>query len=167
MDHAADTDTFNSPDTSDSPDTSGRPVAVERVQDFPVPAAALWSAVSDAEQLALWLGDGLELDVRPGGTGRVVEDGEVRRVVVEDVVDGERLAFTWWAEHADERRPGSTLAGPPTCVELLVQATATGSRLIVRESAPHSTRWALHLCVLGLHCAAGALGLHRAAGALV
>lgn len=133
------------------------PGFVERVQDFPVPAAALWSAVSDAEQLALWLGDELELDVRPGGVGRLVEDGEVRRVVVEDVVEGERLTFTWWAERTDERRPGSTLAGPPTCVELLVLPTAAGSRLVVRESAPHSTRWALHLCVLGLRCAAGAL----------
>ena len=134
-----------------------RHAAIERVAEFPVPAAALWSALSDADQLAAWLGDELELDVRPGGCGRIVEDGEVRRVVVDDVVDGERLSFTWWAEQPDHRRAGTTLAGPPTRVEFVVEPTAAGSRLIVRESAPHSTRWAMHLCVLGLRCSAGAL----------
>ena len=91
--------------------------AVERVQDFPVPVGELWSAVSDEAQLATWLGDELELEVRPGGSGRIVDDGEVRRVVVEDLVDGERLSFTWWTEHLDQRRPGATVAGPPRGTE--------------------------------------------------
>ena len=129
--------------------------AVERVQDFPVPVGELWSAVSDEAQLATWLGDELELEVRPGGSGRIVDDGEVRRVVVEDLVDGERLSFTWWTEHVDQRRPGATVAGPPTRVEFVVLPTDTGSRLSVRETAPLSRRGALHLCAPGFRRVAG------------
>lgn len=120
---------------------------MEKVQEFPVPVDELWSAVSDADGLAGWLGDELELDVRPGGQGRVVEDGEVRRIVVEDVDPGRRLSFTWW--------PETPVIGAPTLVDLLVEAAPGGSRLIVRESIPLPSRWATRLCLLGLRVDAG------------
>src|SRR5699024_8924875 len=60
----------------------------------------VWSACADAEGLSGWLGDSIELaDVAPGVAGRVVDlDGTVRRLVVTEVIEGERLAFAWWSE---------------------------------------------------------------------
>ncbi|MGD9755679.1 MAG: SRPBCC domain-containing protein [Acidimicrobiia bacterium] len=120
---------------------------MEKIQEFPVPTDELWDAIADADQLGAWLGDELEVDLRPGGQGRLVDDGEVRRLVVEEVTPGERLSFTWWPETPDG-------AGPPTTVELVVEPAPAGSRLIVRERAPLSTRWSMHLHALALHCAA-------------
>ncbi|MEZ5262686.1 MAG: SRPBCC domain-containing protein [Acidimicrobiales bacterium] len=71
---------------------------MEMIQEFPVPTDELWDAIADADQLGAWLGDELEVDLRPGGQGRLVDDGEVRRLVVEEVTPGERLSFTWWPE---------------------------------------------------------------------
>ncbi len=61
------------------PETVG-PSDVERVEDLPVPPAELWDAVATPDGLAGWLADEVELDVRPGGTGRVRDDGEERVV---------------------------------------------------------------------------------------
>ena len=59
-----------------------------------------WSALADADGLAGWLADSVELaDVTLGAAGCVVDlDGTVRRLVVTEVVAGERLAFAWWSE---------------------------------------------------------------------
>jgi uncharacterized protein YndB with AHSA1/START domain len=122
--------------------------AMEKVQDFPVSPEELWQAVSEADQLAAWLGDAVELDVRPGGHGTVVDDGELRRVVIDDVEDGRRLSFTWWPERHDEPRHGHALAGVPTQVELEVIPVDGGSRLIVRETAPTAGRWGLRMALM-------------------
>ncbi len=121
---------------------------MEKVQDFPVSTEELWQAVSEAEQLAVWLGDEVELEVRPGGRGTVVDDGERRRVVIDEVVDGQRLSFTWWPELDDTARPGRCVAGAPTHVELEVVPLDGGSRLIIRETVPLASRWAMRLALV-------------------
>ena len=60
------------------------------------------SAISDPDELATWLGSSVELDVRPGGRGRIVdEDGTVRDLVVTDVRDGEQIAWHWWSDSGE------------------------------------------------------------------
>ena len=118
---------------------------MERTQDFEICSDDLWEAVSDPDRLAGWLGDEVDLDVRPGGEGRVTDDGETRRVVVDEVIDGQRLAFTWWPER--NRHEVSH-------VELIVLPLPAGSRLVVRETLAASARWELRMAVLGLRCAA-------------
>ncbi len=52
---------------------------------------------------ASWLGRDVVLDLRPGGRGRLTDDdGTVRHLAIDDVVEGERVAFRWWPED-DER----------------------------------------------------------------
>ncbi len=121
---------------------------MERSQDFNIPAGDLWEAVVNPERLAGWLGDEVELDVRPGGEGRIVDDGQARQVVVDDVVDGQRLTFTWWPE---------TSATEVSQVELIVVAIPEGSRLVVRETLATASRWNVRMAVLGCSCAALAL----------
>lgn len=106
------------------PETVG-PSDVERVEDLPVPPAELWDAVATPDGLAGWLADEVELDVRPGGTGRVRDDGEERVVLVDEVVPGRRLSFTWWPWHDRSAR---------SYVEIEVLPNGAGSRLVVRET---------------------------------
>jgi uncharacterized protein YndB with AHSA1/START domain len=63
---------------------------------------AAWDAISDQDELTKWLGSSVELDLRPGGRGRVVDDdGTVRDLVVTDVRPGEQLAWHWWSNSGD------------------------------------------------------------------
>lgn len=100
---------------------------MERTQDFDVPAEELWEAVTNPEQMG-WLGDEISLDVRPGGTGRITDDGEIREVRVDTVDDpGHRLSFHWWPEGDEDMA---------SRVDLIVIPRPPGSRLVVRETVP-------------------------------
>lgn len=100
---------------------------MERTQDFDVPAEELWEAVTDPEQMG-WLGDEISLDVRPGGTGRITDDGEIREIRVDTVDDpGHRLSFRWWPEGDEDMA---------SRVDLIVVPRPPGSRLVVRETLP-------------------------------
>jgi uncharacterized protein YndB with AHSA1/START domain len=69
---------------------------VERTAHFPVPAAELWEALTDAALLAEWFGGAvIDIDLRPGGTMRFVDGDYTRTAVVEEVDPDRRLAFTW------------------------------------------------------------------------
>ncbi|MEZ5412316.1 MAG: SRPBCC domain-containing protein [Acidimicrobiales bacterium] len=99
---------------------------MERTQDFDVPAEELWEAVTDPEQMG-WLGDEVSLDVRPGGTGRITDDGETREVRVDTVDAGRHLSFRWWPEGDEDMA---------SRVDLIVVPRPPGSRLVVRETLP-------------------------------
>ena len=98
--------------------------AVERTVDLPAPPDEVWRALTDDAQLEAWFADEAELDVRPGGEGRFVEDGLARRALVDDVEPGRRLAFRWWPEDG----------GPVTRVEVELAPCVSGTRLVVVES---------------------------------
>jgi uncharacterized protein YndB with AHSA1/START domain len=71
----------------------------EEVVDLEVSLDTAWEAISDPGQLAQWLGSSVDLDVRPGGRGRIVDDdGTVRDVIVTDVRPGEQVAWHWWSD---------------------------------------------------------------------
>lgn len=152
--------------------------ALERVMDFDVAAEELWQAITEPAELASWLGDEVSIDVRPGGLGRVVDDGEERHLVVEEVEVGHRLSFTWWpvgpsgaapatgTRHLSGKEDGTAPAprqvqeqgsDQPSVVELVVVALPSGSRLTVRETLTAAlpiasrSRWDLRLAVVGFH----------------
>jgi uncharacterized protein YndB with AHSA1/START domain len=100
---------------------------VRRTVDLDCDAATLWRLVSDAGELGTWLGRDVDLDLRVGGSGRLVDDDDVRRRLrVTEVTAGERLGFTWWPD-------GDTAAGSD--VVFTVEETDAGSRLVITESA--------------------------------
>jgi uncharacterized protein YndB with AHSA1/START domain len=102
------------------------PTTITRQVDLDTPADELWDMVSDPDQMATWLGDSVDVDLRPGGTGTVVDDGIVRHVQVEEVSESRRLAFTWW--ESDDRSTESR-------VVFAVGTTADGrSRLTITET---------------------------------
>jgi uncharacterized protein YndB with AHSA1/START domain len=105
------------------------PPTVRRTLDLACPAAELWRLVTAPEELSSWLGEDVALELHPGGQGRLVdEDGTTRHLAVREVVDGERLAFTWWP--SDDAAAASE-------VTLTIEPTDEGTRLVVTEAV----RW--------------------------
>src|SRR5262245_12534490 len=102
-------------------------LAVRRTIDLDCSADALWRLVTGPDELASWLGSDVELELRAGGSGRLVDDdGQARRLRVDELVDGERLAFTWWPE--DDEHAASE-------VVFAIEAREDGSRLLITETA--------------------------------
>ena len=88
--------------------------AVRRERVLPVARDAAWELLGEPDALADWLADEVELDaVRAGEEGVLRwDDGEERRVVVEEVVPGRRVAMRW-----------DDPAGGPGAVASLVELT--------------------------------------------
>ena len=104
------------------------PTTITRQVDLDTPADELWDMVSDPDHLAAWLGDSVDVDVRPGGTGTVVDDDIVRHVQIEEVSQPGRLSFTWW--ESDDRSTESR-------VVFAIGTTVDGrSRLTITETLP-------------------------------
>ena len=101
------------------------PTTITRQIDLDTPADALWDLVSDPAEMADWLGDTVEVDVRPGGEGAIVDDGIVRHVVIEEVRESRQLSFTWW--EPDDRSRASR-------VVFTVDTHGAGSRLTISET---------------------------------
>ena len=100
---------------------------VERNVDLDASPAEVWRALTEPAELATWFGPDVELDLRPGGGGRFVDDdGQARRAVVDEVHHGERLVLRWWPEGDD---PGAGAS----VVTFVVAPTGSGTRLVVTE----------------------------------
>jgi uncharacterized protein YndB with AHSA1/START domain len=122
---------------------------ITRSVELDASADDVWRALTEPAMLADWL-DVVELDVRPGGAGLIVEgDGAVRRARVEEVDPARRLALCWWPEDGE---------GPASTVELDLEETPTGTRVVVTETiaagSPVATasadyRWGVRFLLLG------------------
>ena len=98
-------------------------VSVTRSATLDAPLEKVWDAITDPAALAAWLGDEVELDVRPGGVGRIrLPDGD-RSVLVTAVEEGRRLSLLWWGEESGEvssveltlsEHLSGPLSGPPS-----------------------------------------------------
>ena len=127
---------------------------ITRSVDLDAPVEDVWRALTEPALLGDWLDSVVELDGRPGGDGVIVEsDGAVRRAKVEEVEPARRLAMRWWPEDG---------TGPVSAVELDLETTAEGTRVVVTETlvpAPSSSigatasvaadRWGLRFLLLG------------------
>ena len=88
--------------TQEHLDDSFEAARFEQVVDLDTTIDAAWAAVSDPGELAQWLGTSVELDVRPGGRGRVVDDdGTVREVLVTAVDERQGIAWHWWGDDGE------------------------------------------------------------------
>jgi uncharacterized protein YndB with AHSA1/START domain len=113
--------------------TAERAASVRRTIDLDCSVDELWHLVTDAAGLGEWLGRGVQLDLRPGGRGRLQDDdGSVRELFVREVVDGRRFGFAWWGDD-DAGATEVTFAIEPT--------DRDGSRLTVTETQPAGMPW--------------------------
>jgi uncharacterized protein YndB with AHSA1/START domain len=110
-------------------------VEVTREVELDAPREEVWEALTDADELAEWFANDVELDPEPGGEGVFRwDDGEERHAVVETVEPERLFEFSW-----DDSR---------VCIELA--EVAGGTRVLVRETlgAGWSTALALHAMAL-------------------
>jgi uncharacterized protein YndB with AHSA1/START domain len=104
---------------------------VEREALLAAPPREVWSALTEPERLAAWLGDRADVDLRPGGELSVrLLDGSERRGFVEAADAPARLVL-WWREAADGDDEGEL-----TRVEIVLVEARGGTLLRVVESRP-------------------------------
>jgi uncharacterized protein YndB with AHSA1/START domain len=102
---------------------------VEREITIPATPAEVWPALTQSDEVSVWFGADVVLDVRPGGRGVFRwSDGTVRHAVVEEVEPEHRLSFRWLE------------AIPSTRVEITLDEVAEGTRVRVVEQAAFA-RW--------------------------
>lgn len=69
---------------------------VQREVTLPVEREEAWRLVTDDDELSRWLAPEVELDPVIGGSIITEEgDGSVQVGLVEDLIEGERIAFRW------------------------------------------------------------------------
>lgn len=114
--------------------------AVHRAIVLPISREQAWEVVTDPEQLACWLADEVELDVREGGAARFAwEDGTTRVGVVDELTEQRRIAFRWseeGGEDAGDRVLDESGSGPDrgeSLVELTLDDVEGGTRVSVFE----------------------------------
>lgn len=99
---------------------------VRRTLDLPLPREEAWRLVVDADELATWLADDVELDPTPGGPARFTwDDGSEKVGVVEECAEERRLAWRWKRPDEDEREE--------SVVEITLDDTDDGTRLTILE----------------------------------
>ena len=97
---------------------------ITREVDLDLDTDAAWDAITDRQALESWLGERVEIDLQPGGTGVVVDDGLERDVVVEHVDNGRGWSFRWQGPDA-----------PASTVTFTIAPRHTGgSRLTITET---------------------------------
>lgn len=133
---------------------------VTRTVDVPAEPERVWErSLGDGGALSTWLGGEVELDIRPGGTGTLREPGgAAKRLVVEEVTPGERLAFHWWPAGAEGRTPADAGA---TTVDIRLVPVPDGTRVTVTETAAYAATASVAATALE---AAGLSPLSSAAG---
>ncbi len=90
---------------------------------LPAPPEEVWEALTDAERLAEWFANDVDLDPRPGGRGLFRwDDGETRTALVEEVDPPRRFGFRW-TDRDDEGE-----------VAFELEEVSEGTRVTVRES---------------------------------
>jgi uncharacterized protein YndB with AHSA1/START domain len=135
-------------------------LCVTRTARFDAPREEVWEAITDPDALSCWLADDVDLDVRPGGVGRVtLPGGGTRSVLVTEVEDERRLSLLWWDTSTDALSSVEmTLADGDDGTELVVverllapPATAAQTRVTM------SMRWGCACTALSNVCSSGAV----------
>ena len=97
--------------------------AVRREATLPVDRDTAWAALCDPDELATWLADEVDIEIREGAEGTLRwRSGEERLAVVEEVQERRRIALRWC-------EPG----GEASLVELTLDDVPGGTRLVVVE----------------------------------
>ena len=101
---------------------------IQRSVDLPAEPDRAWGLLVDPDEQEAWLGREVDLLARPGHAGSVIDhDGTHRRLVVEEVEEGRRIAWTWWPSDGD---------GAASRVEITLEPLEEGTRVTVVEQ-PH------------------------------
>jgi uncharacterized protein YndB with AHSA1/START domain len=108
---------------------------IEREIEIEAPIDVVWAVVTEPEHMAVWFSESAELDVRPGGEGRLIWQRKATNheatvnVRVERVEPPHFFSFRW--DYPDGSEPDSTNA---PLVEFSVEKRGESTRLRLVES---------------------------------
>ena len=107
----------------------GFPDRIERTVELAHPPAKVWAALTTAEGLGTWFGNGAVVDLREGGSAQLSWDsGDKASLSIERVDEPTVFAFTWAVIGLPEDDPRRTY------VEFTLAPAAGGTRLTMVES---------------------------------
>jgi uncharacterized protein YndB with AHSA1/START domain len=128
------------------------------------PPEIVWDAVTEPEQMALWFGDAVEFELRPGGTGTMtwkpggrateeLDEAIHLPLQIEAVEPPRYFAFRWThPEDAEATSSNSLLVeftftpeGEATRLSVVESGFATVDRDAAGELEGHSEGWRVHL----------------------
>lgn len=119
---------------------SAAPIEQDVVID--APPEVVWEVLTDPAQIVHWFADRVELDVRPGGTGRLVfepsdtSQGATAAVQVEAVDRPRRFSFRWGHEAGEQADPSNSVL-----VEFTLASEGETTRLRVVEVGLDQVEW--------------------------
>jgi uncharacterized protein YndB with AHSA1/START domain len=105
---------------------------IERSVVLPQPVERVWAALTEADELARWFGQRVEVDLRPGGRLRFHWEDNAEEAVVDVVEPPRRLSYAWRPFPGQEGV--DILDGPHTLVEFTLTPVEGGTRLDLVES---------------------------------
>ena len=124
---------------------------IRRNVDLDVSAEQLWQLVSDPERLAEWLGEAVDIDLQPGGTGTITDDGVLKFVHVDRVDVGTQLSFSWWEPDQPQHTAQvvfdiAPLAGGGSRLRI-TETMSLGTTASITTTA-RQARWEARVCAL-------------------
>jgi uncharacterized protein YndB with AHSA1/START domain len=99
-------------------------LCVEREVELEADIDEVWAAIVDVDT---WLVDAGELDLESGSERELVDGGVRRRAVVDEVVEGRRLAYRWWSD-------GDAAGDMASRVDITLEPRDGATRVVVRET---------------------------------
>jgi uncharacterized protein YndB with AHSA1/START domain len=113
------------------------PAQIEKDILIDAPLEAVWRAITEPRQMVQWFSAEAEIDVKPGGHGRLVfPSGESYQLQVEAVEPPRRFAFRWVQPEGSIARPGNSML-----VEFTLEPEGSFTRLRVVESGFDTVDW--------------------------
>jgi len=125
--------------------TGGRPIVIER--RVAASRQRVYAFLTDAAHWVRWQGEAATIEPVPGGLFEMrMANGMTARGRFVDLVENERVVFTWGWIDDPTTPPGSTAVA----IELIEDGTATLLRLThtglaEAEILPHTTGWSHYL----------------------
>ena len=119
---------------------------------------ALWAAITDREALEAWLGERVDLDLRPGGEGVIVDDGVARDVVVHSVDEGRGWSFEWRVDETPVSTVSFEISGADDGASVLTIKETLNAEAHA-QAGGYGFRW--ELCALLLWACTAAVALVR------
>ena len=136
--------------------------AVTRQVRLDISSEALWAAITDRVTLEAWLGERVDIDLRPGGAGTIVDDGVQRDVVVKRVDDGRGWSFEWQVEEAPVSTVSFEISSDFDGASVLtITETLHAETLDAQASTASAGGFRWELCALLLWACTAAVALVR------
>lgn len=113
------------------------PAQIEKEILIDAPIDVVWRVITEPDQIVRWFSDEAEVDLRPGGDGRLAfKGGDSYQLQIEAVEAPRRFAFRWVQPEGGVVRPDNS-----TVVEFTLEPEGDRTRLRVVESGFDKVDW--------------------------